>query len=97
MYIQQGDILLKRSPDFDTQEYEAFPGDLVHKGDNHHHRIRGEFKLFSDTVNMYIQCLSDCELFHEEHNTLTIPAGIYMKGIVLEYDHMLEESREVID
>lgn len=36
-------------------------------------------------------------LTHQEHGPIEIPAGEYESGIVLEYDHFAEESREVVD
>jgi len=38
-------------------------------------------------------------LIHEEHKPIVIPRkkGKYISGKVLEYDHFLEEAKEVID
>lgn len=92
---QQGDVLLKPSTiPVNTLKLET---DLVHKGENHHHRMRGDFDLLQDGEELLIDCKEDCELFHEEHKTLVIPKGTYRKSIVMEYDHIMEESRWVID
>lgn len=73
-------------------------GDLIHKGQNHHHRIKGDFKLYGTKNDVeYVVAINDCELLHEEHKTRTLPSGIWGKTIALEYDHLLEESRQVID
>ena len=37
------------------------------------------------------------DLRHEEHNTITLPAGYYLQKIVKEYDHMTGRTRGVID
>lgn len=34
---------------------------------------------------------------HEEHNSITIPGGVYETGIVQEFDHVAEQARQVID
>ena len=36
-------------------------------------------------------------LTHQEHKPIVIPEGKYISGKVLEYDHFLEEAREVRD
>lgn len=36
-------------------------------------------------------------IVHEEHDDLILPKGFYRVKTVMEYDHMTEESREVID
>lgn len=36
-------------------------------------------------------------LTHEEHKPIEIPAGKYISGKVLEYDHFSEEAKEVQD
>lgn len=95
-YFQQGDVLLKMRKEM-PDEYNEIKSDLLHKGQNHHHRLRGKFKLYANKDGkIYLQC-KEAELYHEEHNTIKIPEGIYEKDIVKEYDHWLEESREVID
>jgi hypothetical protein len=45
----------------------------------------------------YIDVKKDSVLSHEEHNTISITAGIYKIGIVQEYDHFAEEARNVAD
>lgn len=95
MYYQQGDVLLK--PAAISAKAVKLDSDLIHKGENHHHRMRGDFELYQDGQDLIARCLDDCELYHEEHKTLVIPKGIYRKGIVMEYDHIDEESRQVLD
>ena len=36
-------------------------------------------------------------LYHEEHNPLTVPPGLYRRSIIREYDHISQSSREVLD
>lgn len=96
MYIQQGDVLLKMQEKF-PKTFKVLKTNLIHKGDNHHHKIRGDFEIYETESEMFLLCKDKCELFHEEHKTIEIPEGLYKKKIVLEYDHLLEESRMVID
>lgn len=99
-YFQQGDCLLKwqnnSSKDKMTINLVVLETDLLHKGDNHHHRVRGNFKILKHENDIYLES-SGCELFHEEHNTIEIPMGVYKLSLVQEYDHFKEEARNVID
>lgn len=96
MYRQQGDILLK-------QYKGKIPGDpskdsLLHKGQNHHHRLSGGvYLLFDGKEGKFLDVVEDTSLTHEEHKTISIPCGKYKIEFVQEYDHWLEESRAVID
>ena len=36
-------------------------------------------------------------LYHEEHNPLIVPPGLYRRTIIREYDHISQSSREVLD
>lgn len=95
-YFQQGDVLVK--------EYkgetlgEIFKDSLLHKGENHHHRLSGgAFVIIQGGGNKYLEVAEDTTLTHEEHKTIGIPAGKYIIGIVQEYSHWEEESKNVID
>lgn len=95
MYYQTGDVIYLQS----ELPEESIKLDTIvfHHGDNHKHCVRGEFNILRHNDDLYLECLSDCELFHDEHSTIKIPQGVYKKRIVVEYDHLLEESRAVID
>lgn len=96
LYFQTGDVLyfqIKELP----KDVIDLKTDLFHKGDNHSHKVKGDFSIFKLNNDMFLECKSECELYHEEHKSIMIPIGIYKKGIVLEYDHLKEESRKVID
>lgn len=90
---QQGDVLLK---DGAKVKGKALKTDLLWKGQNHHHRVKGRFKILKHGEQIYLKS-AGCKLFHEEHKEITIPKGDYALSIVVEYDHWLEESRRVID
>ena len=37
------------------------------------------------------------KLYHEEHNPVEVPPGYYKKEIVREFDHLLRDTRRVVD
>ena len=36
-------------------------------------------------------------LYHEEHNPLTVPPGLYRRTIIREFDHISNSFRDVLD
>lgn len=94
-YYQQGDVLLKKTSK--PKDIEILETDLLHKGQAHHHRMRGKFKIGANKNGERFVHSKGAELFHEEHKTIKIPEGFYKLDLVIEYDHFLEESRVVID
>jgi hypothetical protein len=93
---QQGDVLLKTCA-IDSENGKLFDGDLLHKGEQHHHRLRGKFEMYDDGGVRHVRVIEPTELFHEEHKTIELPPGEYKLDLVREYDHWDEESRAVID
>lgn len=96
MYLQNGDVLLfeiDSLPDF----VKTITGNTLHMGLNHTHEIAGDFELFSDDKDIYLKAGEGCRLTHQEHKEISVPAGVYKKSIVKEYDHFKEEARSVID
>ncbi len=96
MYLQTGDVLYFKIDSIPNDAIKL-ETDLFHKGDNHNHKVRGKFNILQHNDDLYLECLEDCELYHEEHSSVVAKQGIYKKAIVVEYDHLLEESRRVID
>lgn len=98
-YFQQGDVLLK---DFGMTQISkdkkptVSKSNLLWKGQNHHHRVKGKFKILKHGDVTLLKS-DGCTLFHEEHKDIKIPKGVFQLSIVQEYDHFLEESRAVID
>jgi hypothetical protein len=45
----------------------------------------------------YLNVNEPTALSHEEHQTITLPTGQYVVGIVQEYDYDTEEARSVLD
>jgi hypothetical protein len=65
----------------------------------HKHQLTGG-TLFMEENNMFVENNEEVEIKHEEHNPFVIPpspTGEYQIGGVVEYDHLLEESRKVAD
>lgn len=91
---QQGDVLLKTIPKPTGVTLEKT--DLLYKGEQHHHRMKGKFKIATKGEQKFVHS-KGATLFHEEHKDVEIPEGFYEMDIVREYDHALEESRRVID
>lgn len=96
MYLQTGDVLYVKQNELPNGVTES-KTDLFHKGDNHSHRVKGDFSIYEAGGDVFLECRNECELFHEEHSTIKIVPGVYKKRIVMEFDHLLEESRQVID
>ena len=93
-YFQQGDVLLKQCNK--PSNVEKLKTDLLWKGANHHHRIKGKFMIGKSGDDIFVHS-KGATLFHEEHKDIFLPEGFYKLGIVMEYDHQAEESRRVID
>lgn len=95
-FYQTGDVLYIKENELPKNAIEI-KTDIFHKGENHTHKVRGDFSIHESGSDLFLECRSECELYHDEHHTIKAEPGIYKKGIVLEYDHLLEESRQVID
>lgn len=99
MYIQHGDVLLKK--------IDSLPKGLKKEGTNilaygeatgHTHSLHGG--IFNHLVNKkerFLEVVETASLQHQEHNEIEIDPGIYKIHIVREYDHFEEEAREVAD
>ncbi len=97
MYNQQGDVLMFKV-DSKPKGLKKVKSNLVHKGNSHNHTLTGNFRLYeTKELGIFIVANENCKLVHPEHKTIKLSKGIYKKEIVLEYDHFLEESRQVID
>jgi hypothetical protein len=98
MYFQTGDLLYKKQDKKPTGLKEIKSGVILHSDTTgHNHKVKNG-KLYTDKQKqMWIVVSKRATLTHEEHNDLFLPKGIYKVEIVREYDHMLEESRNVVD
>lgn len=95
-YGIQGDVIYHEVGEIPSG-LKVMLGNLVHKGESHHHTLEGDFKFYGDTEVEFIECLSDCKVKHEEHKENVLPKGLWRKFIALEQDHVTDEARRVID
>ena len=97
-YFQQGDVIFKCSKK--PVKAKRLKGNVVvegsHGGNNH---VLGgsDFTLLDVEGKPFLEIKKDTDALHPEHKTITLPKGYYELVRVKEYDHILEESREVID
>lgn len=61
----------------------------------HFHEAHGGGVAFYD--DGVLEAPQGAEVTHQEHAPVTLPPGNYVRSIVKEYDHFLEESRNVAD
>ena len=96
---QQGDVILKEV------DYEIEGQELNHlilaegEATGHSHQlINGIGKLIMMDKILHLKIFSDTALLkHEEHAPIELKKGNYVIHRVNEYDHFLEESRQVRD
>lgn len=103
--IQQGDVLLQQVKQIPTGTKARTPGTRGHvlaegEATGHAHVIDAteglELREAPDGT-LYARITSAVELRHEEHQTVTVPPGVYKVGKVQEFDHFAEEARDVLD
>lgn len=99
MLIQQGDVLI---------ECCVIPNDSFVKIDNHlaegevtghyHEAVGAGVSVLEDGAgDLFLSAPNGAEVTHQEHGTVTVPAGDYKVRIVREYNHFREEARAVVD
>lgn len=98
MYLQQGDVLLRR---IEGVPKKALCQDhkVLAEGEStgHRHEVFGLADLYALDEQLYLEVTGEAELRHQEHLPITLPPGTYAVGIVREYDHFAEEARRVVD
>ncbi len=60
-----------------------------------HERYGG--RVYRDNLTYYLVEGGPATLYHEEHNPLTVPPGLYRRTIIREYDHISNSFRKVWD
>lgn len=91
-------------------EVSNVQGNLLLKGDTNSHALYGgEFQLFKDdTGRIFVEVKQETTLdhvkdhlainpVHAEHHAQTVPVGKWFVDELLEFDHLKNESRRVID
>lgn len=98
MLIQQGDVLIKKVAEIKGKKLNHL---TLAQGEStgHHHTItEGGAELYEDNGVLYLRVNSEeATLTHQEHNSVVIEKGDYEIGIVQEFDHLTEETRNVSD
>lgn len=94
---RHGDVCLK--PALGAKPSGRFVSTLLlHQGEQHHHRLKGgSFRVSEVGGKKLLQVQKVTSLVHEEHKVIRLVPGVYAVEIQQEYDHFLEESRQVID
>ena len=54
-------------------------------------------RVYRDSLTYYLVEGGPATLYHEEHNPLTLPPGLYRRTIIREYDHISNSFRKVWD
>lgn len=104
-YHQQGDVLIKSIKEVPSGDRTPKENLVLAYGEvtGHSHQIILDkedvpnLRYFTVGGMTIVESEVPFTVVHEEHKPISIPAGIYEIGIVKEYDHFLEESRNVID
>lgn len=95
---QQGDVILRRVNNVQGKKLNHL---VLAEGEHTGHKhqiIKGDAELYDHEGTLFLRVLSDtATLAHEEHAHQVLEKGDYQIGIVREYDHFSEESKNVAD
>ena len=101
MVYQQGDVLIESAQIPTTAKKSNKNRIVLAEGET-----TGHAHVISDTNNctafesdseLYLRVTNEVTVSHEEHNHISISPGNYRVRKVQEYDHFLEEARQVQD
>ena len=101
MVYQQGDVLIESAQIPTTAKKSNKNRIVLAEGET-----TGHAHVISDTNNctafesdseLYLRVTNEVTVSHEEHNHISIAPGNYRVRKVQEYDHFLEEARQVQD
>jgi hypothetical protein len=103
---QQGDVILRRV-DAIPDGAERVDGATLAEGEGHHiHRfaVASDVELYVKDGVRFARVKKDTTIEHVtpggrpgEHDPITLPAGDYQFGQVMEYDYLAEMARTVVD
>lgn len=93
---RHGDLLL--IPVSHEEQGEVVRGTVILRGEatGHAHRLTEESDIvYREGVPVGLTLSESCDLVHEEHNTIRLPAGPYRVVVQREYDP--DGNRPVVD
>lgn len=97
-FIQQGDVVIKRCETIKGKKLKHLTLAKGEKTGHHHSIVEGDAELYEQDGVLFLRVHSEiAKLEHQEHKVIEIPEGDYEIGIVQEYDHLSEETRNVAD
>lgn len=102
------DLFIKEHKEIPDDAIELNTNLVLNGQTNSHALYGGEFKIYEKDGVKFIRVLKETTLDHvkdhkqlnaehAEHHAQIIEVGDYFLDQVLEYDHLLEESRAIID
>jgi hypothetical protein len=110
---QQGDVILTKVDNVPTSQYNTVDCNnkvVVAEGEGtgHHHRfeldklapevsVQGWKKRWDQFPTMVQISGGYATLYHEEHNPINLPGGVYRITFVREMDHIAGRERRVVD
>jgi len=110
---QQGDVILTKVDNVPSYGYNKVECDskiVVAEGEGtgHHHRfecakfgpdvqVQAWGKQWDQFPSMVQITGGAATLYHEEHNPINVPKGIYQVTFVREMDHIAQRERRVVD
>ena len=110
---QQGDVILTLTDNIPSSQHNIVDCDnkvviAEGEGTGHHHRfeldkldpevsVQGWKKHWDQFPTMIQITGGSATLYHEEHNPINLPGGVYQITFVREMDHISGRERRVID
>lgn len=73
---------------------------ILAKGEHtgHFHQAQGpDVAVYEEDGRVLLEAPNGASVTHQEHHKLELPPGLYVRKLVQERDHFLEESRTVKD
>ena len=100
--IQQGDVLLRKLSTLPSGEKKVISRKklILAEGEvtGHYHEIvESDSELIQIGDKIILSLANSSVLTHQEHNHVTVDAGIWEVGRVQEYDYFAQMSRQVAD
>ena len=111
-YYQQGDVLIKQISKL-PDDAKPLPTKVLQLGEatGHKHQFDGNaaVSVYVDPAfagqdmsitpdeGKFLVVEAPAELYHEEHNPITIPPGVYQIDIVRTFDYETMEMSRVVD